>query len=67
MTLVEICSTKPLISSCSRRTARCSLVGIKVSLIFIIVIIIFQVEAGQYCTFVISSDGTLHACGKVSL
>ncbi|XP_066930429.1 probable E3 ubiquitin-protein ligase HERC1 [Clytia hemisphaerica] len=23
-----------------------------------------QVEAGQYCTFVIFGDGTLHACGK---
>ena len=29
--------------------------------------LLLQVEAGQYCTFVISPEGTLHACGKVSL
>lgn len=26
----------------------------------------FQIEAGQYCTFVISSDGSVRACGKGS-
>lgn len=25
-----------------------------------------QIEAGQYCTFVISSDGSVRACGKGS-
>lgn len=27
---------------------------------------VFQIEAGQYCTFVISSDGSVRACGKGS-
>ena len=27
---------------------------------------IFQVEAGQYCTFVVSSDGGVRSCGKGS-
>ena len=26
----------------------------------------FQLEAGQYCTFVIHTDGTVSACGKGS-
>ncbi|XP_048649174.1 probable E3 ubiquitin-protein ligase HERC1 [Marmota marmota marmota] len=27
---------------------------------------LFQIEAGQYCTFVISTDGSVRACGKGS-
>ena len=26
-----------------------------------------QIEAGQYCSFVIYSDGTMKACGKVGI
>ena len=26
-----------------------------------------QIEAGQYCSFVIYTDGTMKACGKVSI
>lgn len=29
-------------------------------------LIFLQIEAGQYCTFVISSDGSVRACGKGS-
>lgn len=28
--------------------------------------LLLQIEAGQYCTFVISSDGSVRACGKGS-
>lgn len=31
-----------------------------------LVLIALQIEAGQYCTFVISSDGSVRACGKGS-
>lgn len=30
------------------------------------VLSVLQIEAGQYCTFVISSDGSVRACGKGS-
>lgn len=37
-------------------------------LLFIIIIIFswFQIEAGQYCTFSVSADGSVKACGKGS-
>ena len=33
---------------------------------FAILFVSLQIEAGQYCTFVISTDGSVRACGKGS-
>ena len=35
--------------------------GLNVMFVFFL-----QIEAGQYCTFLIFSDGSMKACGKVS-